>query len=72
MRTRLATWRKTVGDEGVTSAFRSGGAPSTYPTRPLEEWIRIETSWEDFILHGGKRPVIKRPPQFHGPWEVEH
>jgi len=72
LRSQLATWRKSVGDEGVTSAFREGGCPSTYPTRPLEEWLGIESSWEDFLLHGGKRPLITRPTQFHGPWEVEH
>ena len=72
LRSQLATWRKTVGDEGVTSAFRAGGCPGTYPTRPLEEWLGIETGWEDFLLRGGKSPIISRPAQFHGPWEAEH
>jgi arylsulfatase A-like enzyme len=72
MRKQLAKWRKSVGDEGVTPAFRSGGCPSAYPTRPLAEWIGIEGMWEDYILHGGKKPKILRPQQFHGPWEVEH
>jgi N-sulfoglucosamine sulfohydrolase len=72
LRKQLAKWRKSVGDEGVTPAFRSGGCPSVYPTRPLAEWIGIEGMWEDYILHGGKKPRIPRPQQFHGPWEAEH
>jgi arylsulfatase A-like enzyme len=72
MRSQLAKWRATVGDEGVTSAFRAGGCPSVYPTRTLTEWLGIESAWEDFILRGGKKPAIPRPPQFQGPWEAEH
>jgi arylsulfatase A-like enzyme len=73
LRARLAKWRESVGDQGVSSAFRNGGCPSTYPTRSLEEWTGIDAKWEDYLVRGiGKRPEIKRPAQFHGPWEGEH
>ena len=63
-RSRLAKWRSTVGDTGVTAEFRSGGWPGIYPTRPLAEWLSIESMWENHILHGGPKPEIARPPQF--------
>lgn len=63
-RTSLAEWRKSVGDGDLTSEFRSGGWPSTYPTRPLAEWLNIETMWENHILNDGPKPDIARPAQF--------
>ena len=63
-RSRLAEWRASVGDAGVTAEFRSGGWPGTYPTRPLAEWLSIESMWENHILQGGPKPEIARPPQF--------
>ncbi len=64
LRNRLAKWRTTVGDEGVTAEFRSGGWAATYPTRSLTEWIDIEASWENYVLRGGKKPAIVQPSQF--------
>lgn len=61
----LAKWRAAVGDVGVTPEFRSGGWPGTYPTRPLADWLTIESQWENHILKGGAKPNIGRPPQFH-------
>ena len=63
-RSQLAKWRAAVGDQNVTPEFRSGGWPGTYPTRPLAEWLSIESLWENHILHSGKKPEIDRPPQF--------
>ena len=63
-RNKLAAWRAQVGDSGVTPEFRSGGWPATYPTRPLDEWMKIESEWEENLLHGGKMPDIPRPPQY--------
>ena len=63
-RGKLAAWRAQVGDSGVSPEFRSGGWPATYPTRPLEEWLKIESEWEDHLLHGGKMPDIPRPAQY--------
>ncbi len=63
-RTQLATWRTKVGDTDVTPEFRSGGWPGIYPTRPLDEWLRIQEMWEEHILRGGKKPNIPQPPQF--------
>jgi len=65
LRERLAAWRKEVGDGGVTPEFRSGGWPGTYPTRPLSEWLNIQTLWERCLLQGGAKPKIFQPPQFH-------
>jgi len=64
LRSRLANWRAAVGDRGVTPEFRAGGWPGTYPTRSLAEWQTIESMWQGFILNGGKKPQITRPPQF--------
>ena len=37
--TELNYWRENViMDAGVSEAFRSGGWPSTYPTKTLKEW----------------------------------
>jgi len=63
-RNRLTQWRAAVGDAGVTPEFRSGGWPGIYPTRPLAEWLSIESMWEYHILQGGPKPEIGRPPQF--------
>ena len=64
-RSQLAKWRAAVGDTGVTKEFRSGGWPGTYPTRSLAEWINVESMWEKYILQGGEKPKINRPPQFY-------
>ena len=64
LRNQLAKWRTAVGDEGVTPEFRSGGWAATYPTRPLAEWINIETAWESYVLKGGKKPTIVQPSQY--------
>ncbi len=63
-REKLADWGKKVGDTGVTAAFRTGGWPGTYPTRPLDEWLGIESMWEKHILQGGPKPKVESPPQF--------
>ena len=63
-RSRLAKWCRAVGDVGVTPEYRAGGWPGTYPTRPLAEWLHIESMWGNHILHGGPKPEIDRPPQF--------
>jgi hypothetical protein len=63
-RESLAKWRTAVGDVGVTAEFRSGGWPDIYPTRPLAEWLSIESMWENHILNGGPKPEIARPAQF--------
>ena len=64
LRSQLAKWRTTVGDEGVIPEFRAGGWAATYPTRPLAEWINIETDWENYVLKGGKKPTIVQPTQY--------
>jgi arylsulfatase A-like enzyme len=63
-RAQLAKWRTAVGDADPTPEFRKGGWPGIYPTRPLAEWLSIETQWENHILNGGSKPEIVRPPQF--------
>lgn len=60
----LAGWRMSVGDAGVTAGFRSGGWPGTYPTRPLSEWLQIESLWEKHVLHGAPNPQIAVPSRF--------
>jgi uncharacterized sulfatase len=42
---KLAAWRKEINDDGPTEEFRKGGWPSTYPTKPLEEWEEILAKW---------------------------
>ena len=55
-------WRTTMNDDGVTEVFRSGGWPSTYPTKSLEDWRSLLDEWNQTLLIEGKasRPKPKR------------
>jgi len=55
-------WRTTMNDDGVTEVFRSGGWPSTYPTKSLEDWKSLLDEWNQTLLIEGKasRPKPKR------------
>jgi N-sulfoglucosamine sulfohydrolase len=64
LREQMERWRTRVGDRGVTNAFRSGGWPATYPTRPLTDWMQIQSLWEAHILHDGASPTIPDAPGF--------
>jgi N-sulfoglucosamine sulfohydrolase len=59
----LNQWRESVNDKGVSEAFRNGGWPSTYPTRPIEEWEEITFAWRDWVYRepgtSVKRPKIR-------------
>jgi hypothetical protein len=46
----LNQWREEISDPGVSDGFREGGWPSTYPTRSLEEWEEILTTWEPWVF----------------------
>lgn len=46
----LMKWRKSINDPGVSEEFRKGGWPSTYPTRPAEEWQEIVNQWEKWLF----------------------
>lgn len=50
----VLNWRKKIGDEGPTEEFRNGGAPSTYPTRSLEEWEAKLAEWNAQLFPEGK------------------
>jgi N-sulfoglucosamine sulfohydrolase len=50
---RLNAWRESVNDQGVSEAFRKGGRPSVYPTKPVNEWAAIVDKW---------RPWVRRTP----------
>lgn len=64
MRAELAAWRKKIGDQGVSEAFRKGGWPSKYPTRTLDEWKTLAKAWEEHLLEGKPRPpALKREPR---------
>jgi len=64
MRAELSQWQQSVGDPGVTNEFRNSGWSARYPTRSLEEWRRIESDWEKYVLHGGDFPHIGNPPLY--------
>jgi N-sulfoglucosamine sulfohydrolase len=64
LRTALQQWRQSVGDPGVSEAFRTSGWSPKYPTRSLPEWEQIEDDWETYVLHGGAFPKIATPPEF--------
>lgn len=51
---RLNQWREMINDQGVSDDFRTGGWPSTYPTRSLENW---EERMEQF------KPWVFRKPE---------
>ena len=56
----LNNWRENViKDQGVTDTFRTGGWPSTYPTKSLKEW---EETLEKF------KPWVFRAPEI----DMEH
>jgi arylsulfatase A-like enzyme len=61
---KLQKWRDSVGDKGVTEAFRTGGWAATYPTRPLAQWQAIEKMWSDNILHNGPKVKVPLAPGF--------
>lgn len=67
MRAELQQWRQSVGDPGVTEAFRNSGWSAKYPTRSLPEWQQIESNWEHYVLHGGAFPKIGNPPDMQNP-----
>lgn len=46
----LNDWREAINDQGVSEAFRNGGWPSTYPTRPQQEWDEIALKWQDWVF----------------------
>ena len=46
----LNKWREEINDQGVSGEFRDEGWPSTYPTRSLEEWEEILTTWEPWVF----------------------
>jgi N-sulfoglucosamine sulfohydrolase len=50
MISRLMEWRETVKDPGISTEFRKGGWPSTYPTRSPEEWTEIVAKWEKWLF----------------------
>lgn len=62
----LNNWREKVNDQGVTDEFRSGGWPSTYPTRTLEEWEEILSIWKAWVFRDPEsqmeRPTIQQYP----------
>ena len=64
MRRELDDWRKSVGDPGVSEAFRKGGWAATYPTRSLGQWKQILSQWEQHILRDGPPPQINAPPGY--------
>ncbi|MEO1993145.1 MAG: sulfatase [Pirellulales bacterium] len=53
-------WRKNMNDQGITDAFRSGGWPSTYPTRSIKEWTVLLEEWNTLLLIDGKASHTKR------------
>jgi uncharacterized sulfatase len=57
----LNDWRKSINDPGVSPEFRSGGWPSTYPTRTLDEWKAILKKWEPWVF---RAPDQKMPHPF--------
>jgi uncharacterized sulfatase len=61
----VKSWRKEIGDEGVSDSFRKGGWSSKYPTRSLEEWEKMLAQWETRVmspagLGGGQRKRNKK------------
>jgi len=47
----LNNWRKNViKDQGVTDTFRTGGWPSTYPTKSLEEWEETLEKFKPWVF----------------------
>jgi len=54
----LEEQRRMVNDPGVSEEFRTGGWPSTYPTRSLEQWQSIRDEWEIYLLEDGPHPNI--------------
>ena len=53
----LNNWRENViKDKGVTAEFRSGGWPSDYPTRTLEEWEHVLELWQPWVF---REAVVK-------------
>ncbi len=56
----LNLWRMSINDTGVSKEFRTGGWPSTYPTRTLEEWEQILASWQPWVFRSAE-DTIKRP-----------
>ena len=64
MRAALQQWRDSVGDTGVTEQFRKTGWSAKYPTRSLEEWKKIESEWENYVLRDAPFPRIPSAPGF--------
>jgi N-sulfoglucosamine sulfohydrolase len=54
LRAELDHWRKRIGDQGVSAAFREGGWPADYPTRTLEQWEQLLGTWQNKLLHEKK------------------
>ncbi len=53
----LDRWRTSVDDQGVSDAFRTGGWPSTYPTRSLEDWQRATEAWKPWVFRAPDAPL---------------
>jgi arylsulfatase A-like enzyme len=59
----LNRWREETDDPGVSEEFRQGGWPATYPTRSLEAWEAILSTWEPWVFRDPQsemeRPAIE-------------
>ena len=57
MLSSLNKWRVSIKDKGITPEFRAGGAPSKYPTRTLEEWIKRYELWKPWVFRSPTEKV---------------
>ena len=70
MRGVVMTWRREIGDPGVSESFRKGGWSSKYPTRSLENWEKMLAQWEERVMSPtglgggqGKKKNRKKAPR---------
>jgi N-sulfoglucosamine sulfohydrolase len=48
---QLNSWcENVIHDQGVSEAFKTGGWPSDYPTKSLEEWEYILELWKPWVF----------------------